>query len=113
MQDLCRVLIAKHNDSLSCAGSEGRMGCSGAKISLWTVPGNPEMRPSIGGWPYIYIVSINNYVISCLMCSLMESVDRSRLCHFGCPVRSGEDIHNEHTQPKGRLSVSCLTFVNK
>ncbi|KAG2740075.1 hypothetical protein P692DRAFT_20341814 [Suillus brevipes Sb2] len=65
MQDLCRVLIAKHNDSLSCAGSEGRMGCLGAKISLWTVPGNPEMRSSIGGWPYIYIISIMSFWMSC------------------------------------------------
>jgi hypothetical protein len=33
MRDLCRVLIAKHNEPLFCAGSEGRMGCLGAKIA--------------------------------------------------------------------------------
>lgn len=52
MRDLRRVLIAKHNEPPFCAGSEG---CRVAwvqrshVISLRTVPGNPEMRPSIGG----------------------------------------------------------------
>ncbi|KAG2743303.1 WD40 repeat-like protein [Suillus brevipes Sb2] len=52
MEDLRRVLIAKHNEPPFCAGSEG---CRAAwvqrshVISLRTVPGNPEMRPSIGG----------------------------------------------------------------
>ncbi|KAG2746488.1 hypothetical protein P692DRAFT_2031697 [Suillus brevipes Sb2] len=95
MEDLRRVLIAKHNEPPFCAGSEGCRAAwvqSSHVISLRTVPGNPEMRPSIGGWPYIYIISIISFWMS---------------------VRSGEDIHKEHTQPKGRSSMSCLTFVNE
>ncbi|KAG2746977.1 hypothetical protein P692DRAFT_20582430 [Suillus brevipes Sb2] len=68
MRDLCRVLIAKHNEPYSVHRVRDAWAAwvqRSHMISLWTVP-------SIGGWPYIYIISIISFWMS---------------------VRSGEDIH--------------------